>query len=57
MQTGTTEFAEAVISLLQSHEMRRNTGMAGAEVIRTRFDWDIIASTLEKYLQEVAGKR
>lgn len=56
MQTGTAEFAESVISLLQSEDMRRTTGQAGAEVIRTRFDWDIIAATLERYLQEVAGK-
>lgn len=57
MKTDTTEFAEAVIGLLQSQEKRRTTGMAGAEVIRTRFDWDIIAATLERYLQEVAARR
>ncbi|GAA4468621.1 glycosyltransferase [Nemorincola caseinilytica] len=57
MQTDTAAFADTVIQLLSSEEMRRKTGQAGAEVIRTRFDWDIIAGTLERYLQEVAARK
>lgn len=54
MQTDTHAFADTVIQLLSSEEMRRKTGLAGSEIIKSRFDWDIIASTLERYLQEVA---
>jgi sugar transferase (PEP-CTERM/EpsH1 system associated) len=57
MQTDPNAFAATVTELLSSEDMRRETGQAGAEIIRTRFDWDIIAKTLEQYLQQVAAAK
>ncbi len=56
MQTDPLAFARSVIDLLSSEEQRRKVGEAGMQVIKTRFDWDIIAGTLESYFQEVADK-
>jgi sugar transferase (PEP-CTERM/EpsH1 system associated) len=55
MQTDPQEFANSVIHLLSSEESRRKVGTTGANVIKTRFDWDIIAAQLEGYLAEVAA--
>lgn len=55
MQTDATAFADSVIELLDSEEKRRSVGLAGAEVIRTRFDWDIVAGQLESYFREVSS--
>lgn len=55
MQTDPTAFAASVIKLLASETERRSVGEAGAAVIRTRFDWDIVSLQLENYLQEVAA--
>ena len=54
MQTDPDEFANSVIDLLESESLRQTTGTKGTEVIRSRFDWDIIAQTLELYLVEVS---
>jgi len=51
MQTEPTEFANSVIQLLESEEMRRRVGQEGIRVVKTKFDWDIIAKTLEGYLK------
>ncbi len=56
MQTDPSAFANTVIELLSSETKRKQVGQAGAEVIRTKFDWDIIALKLEGYLEEVAAK-
>ena len=53
MQTDPTAFANNVIELLSDEGMRRRVGEAGMNVIKTRFDWDIIAGTLEGYFKEV----
>jgi glycosyltransferase involved in cell wall biosynthesis len=53
MQTDPEKFAESVIELLSSEAMRRQVGGEGMRVIKTRFDWDIIAKTLEGYFREV----
>jgi sugar transferase (PEP-CTERM/EpsH1 system associated) len=50
-------FAAAVIRLLGSEDLRRNTGHAGHEVIRSRFGWDAVASRLEGYFERVAAAR
>jgi len=56
MQTDPTAFANSVIELLSDEGMRRKVGGNGVNVIKTRFDWDIIAGTLEGYFKEVASK-
>ncbi len=53
MQTDSNAFANEVIELLQSEDKRRKVGQAGSEVIRTRFDWDIVTKKLEGYLEEI----
>ena len=53
MQTDPQAFAESVIALLSSEELRKKTGEAGAKVIRSRFDWDIIVRQLEQYFVDV----
>lgn len=58
METDAVAFARAVNDLLASEDARRAMGQKGKQVIQNRFDWDIIARTLEGYLGEVAaGKR
>ncbi len=49
MQTDKQAFAASVISLLASEELRRTVGEKGREVVRTRFDWNVIARRLEGY--------
>jgi len=56
IQTDPMKFANSVSELLASATERERVGKAGANVIRTRFDWDIIAAQLESYLMQVAGK-
>jgi polysaccharide biosynthesis protein PslH len=53
MQTHANHFADSVIEILSSAEIRKAIGEAGIKVIRTRFDWDIIAKTLEGYFREI----
>jgi len=55
MQTQPKAFADSVIDLLSSEDMRRSTGEAGIRVIKNRFDWDAIAGTLENYFNEITG--
>ncbi|MBX2906311.1 MAG: glycosyltransferase [Taibaiella sp.] len=55
MQTDTAAFAQSVTELLDSEDKRRSVGLAGAEVIRTRFDWDIVAKELEGYFREASS--
>jgi sugar transferase (PEP-CTERM/EpsH1 system associated) len=53
MQTEPQAFADSVIALLSSETLRKKTGEAGAAVIRSRFDWNIIALQLEQYFKDV----
>ena len=57
MQTEPTAFADSVIDLLNSQDMRRQVGQAGMNIIKTRFDWDIVAKTLEGYFREVSSNK
>jgi len=57
MQASPEAFAASVIELLESEEMRRRVGKAGIEVVRTKFDWDIVAKRLEGFFEEVANKK
>ena len=54
MQTDATGFAQSVISLLDSEDLRYTTGTQGRNIIATRFDWDIIAKTLEGYFEQLS---
>jgi polysaccharide biosynthesis protein PslH len=54
MRTDPEEFARAVISLLDSEKERSEMGQRGMQVIRSRFDWDIVAKRLEGFLASVA---
>lgn len=55
MRTDPRGFAGSVIGLLASAEERKSVGQKGKEVVRTKFDWDIIAKMLESYLREVSA--
>lgn len=57
MQTDATEFANSVIALLRSEELRRCAGTKGAEVIRNNFSWDSITQLLEQYFAELISKK
>ncbi len=54
MQTDKVLFASSVCELLESETMRNNVGDAGRKVIRQKFDWKVIADTLEGYFEEIA---
>jgi polysaccharide biosynthesis protein PslH len=49
----TEEFAEQCIALLKSKDLRRRVGETGKEVIRSQFDWDVIAQKLENYFLQI----
>ncbi len=49
----TEAFATACIELLESEALRRHTGEQGREVIRSRFDWDVVAARLETYFRDL----
>ena len=57
MQTEPEAFADSVIEILSSEEMRRSVGTAGEQVVKSRFDWDIIAEMLEQYFVEASGRK
>lgn len=56
MQTDPAAFAQSVIDLLSSEKLRRDVGTEGVNVIKTKFDWDIVALKLEQYFVEVASR-
>jgi len=53
MQTGKEEFAQSVIELLSSSALRRQVGEKGKGIITSKFDWDVVATLLEDYFEEV----
>ncbi|MDR3681919.1 MAG: glycosyltransferase [Flavipsychrobacter sp.] len=54
MQREPEAFANSVIELLSSVELRKSVGTKGIAVIRQKFDWDAIAEILDKYFKEIA---
>ena len=57
MQTSPDAFANSVIELLSSQELRQKVGQQGSEIIHDRFDWDVVSAMLDGYFKEiVAGK-
>jgi polysaccharide biosynthesis protein PslH len=57
MQTDPAAFANSVIDILSSEALRRKVGQDGLNVVRARFDWDIIAKTLEGYFESLVVSR
>jgi polysaccharide biosynthesis protein PslH len=55
MQTEPEAFAGSVVDILSSAELRKKMGTTGMQIIRERFDWDIIAQTLERYFTEISS--
>jgi glycosyltransferase involved in cell wall biosynthesis len=53
MKTDTEGFASSVCQLLASEELRKEVGKKGKEVVRTKFDWDVVAETLEGYFRQI----
>lgn len=53
MRRDKDEFAKEVMKLLGSEEYRRNTGEKGVDVIKQKYDWDIVAGSLETYFKKV----
>lgn len=56
MQVDAAAFAGSVNDILSSEELRCTMGAAGIRIVRERFDWNIIAQTLEGYFMEVRNK-
>lgn len=56
MQTDSIAFANSVIQLLTSAELRKDVGCKGEAVIKNRFGWDAIAKQLEGYLSDISGR-
>ncbi len=56
LATETETFARHCVALLESEEARRVTGEKGKEVIRSQFDWDVVAERLEYYFESMIKK-
>jgi glycosyltransferase involved in cell wall biosynthesis len=56
METDPAQFAARVSALLDSAELRMQTGTKGIDVIRNNFDWDVVTAMLDRYFEEVAAK-
>ncbi len=56
MQTDPELFAKSIIELLQSDEKRKRVGGYGINIIKTKFDWDIVTQKLEQYFIEISKK-
>ena len=54
MQTDPKLFAQSVIQLLNSQQLREDVGAKGMQVMQSRFGWDSVARTLEGYLMQIA---
>ncbi len=51
MKTDAESFANQVITLLESEELRTLTGKKGISVIQSKFSWEQIATQLESYFK------
>jgi len=52
MKTNAAEFAQQVIELLDSEELRRKTGELGIHVIQSKFSWENIANQLDAIFKQ-----
>lgn len=57
METDPHCFAQSVIKLLSSENLRKEMGEKGKLIIQNRFSWDIIYKKLENYFEEVVSKK
>ncbi|NUM30797.1 MAG: glycosyltransferase [Bacteroidetes bacterium] len=53
METDPQLFAAKIIELLDSKMQRETCGIKGKEIATSKFNWDIIATQLEKYCQSL----
>jgi polysaccharide biosynthesis protein PslH len=56
MQTDPSAFAQSVCDLLDSEKKREEVGQCGIQIIKTRFDWDVVALQLEGYFRDVVAR-
>ena len=56
MQTDPEQFAQSIIQLLSSAELREQVGQKGVQIIQSKFSWDIIARQLEGYFEQLKSK-
>lgn len=49
-------FAQTVCDLLASEEKRKEIGVKGMNVVKERFDWDVIAKRLEGYFETIKDR-
>ncbi len=49
------EFAEAVVNLLEDHSLRQTLSRKGRELVRGKYDWDIIGQQYETILRQLAN--
>lgn len=52
MENSDEQFADRVISLINSPEQRKETGQKGMEMIRARFGWEAVSARLESFMEE-----
>jgi glycosyltransferase involved in cell wall biosynthesis len=53
MQTDPRKFADTVIQLLDSADVRRDVGTKGVHVMQSSFGWDSVARQLEQYMVQI----
>ncbi len=53
MQTDPHEFAKSVTNILSSEQQRATIGNEGIKVIKSKFDWDVVALKLEEYFNMI----
>jgi glycosyltransferase involved in cell wall biosynthesis len=51
------EFTRAVVRLLKEPGLRRTISENAKSIVRSCYDWKIIAATLESYYKEVASSK
>ena len=50
------DFADAVLRILSDRDLADSLARAGLELVRRRFDWQVIGDSLNAVLERVAGK-
>jgi glycosyltransferase involved in cell wall biosynthesis len=50
-----TEFAEAVVNLLEDHQLRQMLSLNGRDLVRSKYDWDKIGQQYETILRRLVN--
>jgi sugar transferase (PEP-CTERM/EpsH1 system associated) len=50
-------FANRVCELLDSAALREKTGKEGMQIIRTRFDWNVLSQQLENHFKDIVSEK